>query len=210
MKATSTVMVTTSSVPSLSSIAVDAVALKTWVAGKLLFDRAADIQERVLPATDEEALRKQFNVSPKPPLTDVVKACPALIKQPAQVLTKARSQRIALIGGTVHDGVGQSISNATVLINEVGVIEAVGKADAVSVPAGYRKVDVTGKHIAPGFFDAISAKTVSFLPAMKTWWPFLIATTNLCWHYLQKAPAKKQKDCVPVFIILQKTLAFQL
>ena len=142
-------------------LAVDAVAMKTWVDGKLLFDRDADMQERVLLAKEEEALRKQFNVSPKPPLTDVVKACPALMKQPAQVQTKARSQRIALVGGTVHDGVGQSISNATVLINEVGVIEAVGKADAVSVPAGYRKVDVTGKHIAPGFFDAISTVGVN-------------------------------------------------
>jgi hypothetical protein len=130
-------------------LAVDAVAMKTWVDGKLLFDRDADIQERVLLAKEEESLRKQFNVSPKPPITDVVKACPALLKQPAQVQTKARSQRIALVGGTVHDGIGQTISNATVLINEVGVIEAIGKADAVSVTAGYRKVDVTGKGAGP-------------------------------------------------------------
>ena len=142
-------------------LAVDAVALKTWVDGKLLFDRKADIAERALLAKEEEALRKQFTVPVKTAITDTVKACPVLVPQPTQKQTKARAQRIALVGGTVHDGIGNSINNAVVLINEMGLIEGVGKADSISVPAGYRKVDVTGKHLAPGFFDAVSTVGVN-------------------------------------------------
>ena len=142
-------------------LTVDAVVLKTWVDGKLLFDRASDAAERLLLAKEEESLRKQFNVSAKPAVTDTVKVCQPLVKQAQQKNTKVRSQKIALVGGTVHIGTGGVLVPATVLIGDTGLIEAVGKVDTVAIPAGYRKVDVTGKHIAPGFFDAVSTVGVN-------------------------------------------------
>ena len=142
-------------------LTVDAVVLKTWVDGKLLFDRTSDLAERLLLAKEEESLRKQFNVSPKPAATDTVKICQPLVKQAPPKNTKARSQKIAFVGGTVHIGTGDVLVPATVLIGETGLIEAVGKVDTVAIPAGYRKVDVTGKHIAPGFFDAVSTVGVN-------------------------------------------------
>jgi len=137
-------------------LTVDAVVLRTWVDGKLLFDRSSDANERLLLAKEEESLRKQINVPAKPAVTDAVKLCQPLAKQAPSKSTKARSQKLALIGGTVHTGTGDVLFPATVLIGETGLIEAVGKGESVTIPVGYRKIDVTGKHIAPGFFDAFS------------------------------------------------------
>jgi len=60
---------------------------------------------------------------------------------------------IALTGGTVHTVSGDVIENGTVVF-ENGVITQVG--GAVDVPAGARRVDVSGRHIYPGLIDAHS------------------------------------------------------
>lgn len=142
-------------------LTVDAVVLKTWVDGTLLFDRKSDEAERQLLAKEEESLRKQLNVATKTAVTDTVKVCHSIVTQSASKSSKVRSQKIALVGATVHSGTGDVVAPATVLIGETGNIEAVGKADAVAIPAGYRKVDVAGKHIAPGFIDAVSTVGVN-------------------------------------------------
>lgn len=66
--------------------------------------------------------------------------------------------RIALIGGrvvTMRDAYGQQevIENGTLLVDG-NRIEAVGAADEVPVPSGYRSIDVSGHTVIPGLVDA--------------------------------------------------------
>lgn len=60
---------------------------------------------------------------------------------------------IALTNATVHPISGPSIENATVLFDQ-GKIVAVGKA--LTLPSDAQIIDVTGKHIYPGLFEAHS------------------------------------------------------
>jgi imidazolonepropionase-like amidohydrolase len=63
-------------------------------------------------------------------------------------------QVTALTGAAVIDGNGgPPIANGVVLITGK-TITAVGPAGAVTIPAGARRVDVSGKHIIPGMMDA--------------------------------------------------------
>ncbi|OZA92898.1 MAG: amidohydrolase, partial [Erythrobacter sp. 34-65-8] len=57
----------------------------------------------------------------------------------------------ALVGATVFDGAGQRIDNGTVLFSG-GKVVAVGGAD-LAIPAGYTRVDGTGKYVTPGIID---------------------------------------------------------
>ncbi|WP_299308227.1 amidohydrolase [uncultured Croceicoccus sp.] len=57
----------------------------------------------------------------------------------------------ALVGATVFDGAGGRIENGTVLF-ENGEIVAVGDA-GLAVPAGYTRIDGTGKFVTPGIID---------------------------------------------------------
>ena len=63
----------------------------------------------------------------------------------------AQKQPIALVGGTVHPVHGGEIVGGTVLFDQ-GKIVAVGKD--VAIPENAQRVDVTGKHVYPGLFDA--------------------------------------------------------
>ena len=60
----------------------------------------------------------------------------------------------AIVGATVFDGEGGRIENGTVLLRD-GKVEAVGGAD-LAVPAGYTRVDGTGKFVTPGIIDVHS------------------------------------------------------
>lgn len=62
-----------------------------------------------------------------------------------------QAQTIAITGGQVHTGTGEVIENGTVLLVD-GSIAAVGAN--VTVPAGARRVDASGKVVTAGFFDA--------------------------------------------------------
>lgn len=57
----------------------------------------------------------------------------------------------ALIGATVYDGAGGRIDNGTVLFAD-GKVVAVGGAD-LAIPAGYTRIDGTGKFVTPGVID---------------------------------------------------------
>ena len=80
----------------------------------------------------------------------------ALVAGPAaaQVPAPPQSETIALTGGTIHTITNGVIQNGTIVFAN-GVITAVG-AD-VAVPAGARRIDVSGRHIYPGLIDAYSA-----------------------------------------------------
>ena len=60
---------------------------------------------------------------------------------------------VAITGGRVVPIVGEPIEGGTVLIRD-GLVEAVGAAADVEVPAGARVVDATGRWVLPGFVEA--------------------------------------------------------
>ena len=70
----------------------------------------------------------------------------------AAIALPAGAETLVLQGGTVHTLTGEPIE-ATVVVTD-GTIAAVGTD--VTVPADARVIDVTGGHVYPGFFDALS------------------------------------------------------
>ena len=74
----------------------------------------------------------------------------------------ARSEVLALTGGTVHPVSGPDLEHATVLVDGTR-ITAVGAN--VTAPAGAHVVDCTGKHVYPGF---VHANTVLGLQEVST------------------------------------------
>src|SRR5260370_26368410 len=64
-----------------------------------------------------------------------------------------RMGTFAFIGATVIDGTGKApIPHATVVTSN-GRIVAVGPTVRVQIPAGARRIDVTGRYIIPGLWD---------------------------------------------------------
>ena len=78
---------------------------------------------------------------------------PAALEAQVGMPVPAQSQRIALKGATIHTVTKGVIQNGTIIFDR-GVITAVGAN--LTIPAGTRVVDVTGKHIYPGLIDAYS------------------------------------------------------
>ncbi len=62
-----------------------------------------------------------------------------------------QKQPIALVGGMVHPVSSAAIENGIVLF-EKGKLVAVG--ENLRLPSGTKKIDVTGKHVYPGLFEA--------------------------------------------------------
>ena len=75
---------------------------------------------------------------------------------PALLLASAglAAQVTALTGATVHPVSGAAIENGTVLI-ENGRIRSVGSG--LEIPAGAERIDISGKHVYPGFVHPLSA-----------------------------------------------------
>ncbi len=71
----------------------------------------------------------------------------------------------AIVGATVFDGAGGEIANGTVLL-QGGKVVAVGDAQ-LAVPAGYKRVDGTGKFVTPGVIDIHSHLGVYASPAVQ-------------------------------------------
>src|SRR5688572_22898478 len=63
-----------------------------------------------------------------------------------------RSQTLVIDGGTIHSMTRDAFVGRVVI--ERGVITAVGTD--VAAPAGATRIDVTGLHVYPGMFDALS------------------------------------------------------
>jgi len=70
-----------------------------------------------------------------------------------QVPGAAQQEPVALVGGTVHPVSGGVIETGTVVFDK-GIITVVG-VNAV-VPAGARRIDVTGLHVYPGLIESVS------------------------------------------------------
>jgi len=85
-------------------------------------------------------------------LAAILRAIPIAILLLAGATAAARP--VALVGGTVHPVSGPVIDDGIVLIDGAEIV-AVG-AD-VQIPADAEIVDVTGKHVYPGFIHPLSA-----------------------------------------------------
>ncbi len=57
----------------------------------------------------------------------------------------------AIVGATVYDGAGGVIENGTVLFSD-GEVVGIGGAE-MAIPAGYTRVDGSGKFVTPGIID---------------------------------------------------------
>ncbi len=75
-----------------------------------------------------------------------------------------QSHPVALVGGTVHTVSGAELAGATVVFDN-GKISAIGQD--VTLPASAEVIDVTGKHIYPGFFDALSNVGLTEIDAVR-------------------------------------------
>lgn len=64
--------------------------------------------------------------------------------------TPAAAEVVAFVGGTLHPVSGPPVEDG-VLVIDGDTIVAAGPAGGVELPAGVRTVDVTGKHLYPGF-----------------------------------------------------------
>lgn len=84
----------------------------------------------------------------------MVASQPLALSAQVRMTVPPQSERIALRGATIHTVTNGVIQNGTIMF-EAGRITAVGAN--VTIPAGTRIVDVTGKHIYPGLIDAYSS-----------------------------------------------------
>ena len=77
--------------------------------------------------------------------------CPVASFAVPQIPGADPKQPVALVGGTIHTVSGDVIEGG-ILLFERGRIVAVGKT--VEIPESAKRVDVQGKHLYPGLFDA--------------------------------------------------------
>ena len=65
----------------------------------------------------------------------------------------AQAESIALVGGTLIDGFGDSPVRNSVVLIEGERIKALGTVDSLDVPSGYRVVSTEGMSVLPGLWD---------------------------------------------------------
>ncbi|MBO0935285.1 amidohydrolase family protein [Fibrella sp. HMF5335] len=88
----------------------------------------------------------------------IVLLCLSLTSAWAQNPAPAGPQQkaIALLGGTIHTGTGQVITNGYITFDK-GVITGVGEASAMNRNTGdVQVIDVTGRHVYPGLISPAS------------------------------------------------------
>ncbi len=131
---------------------------KTFVDGKLYFDREADLAAR--KELDAERDRLTLALNPKPatkPATAVAEAPidngpRAMVSKNPPSLPNPSDPVTALVGATLHPVSGPEIPGGVVLIQS-GRIIALGAADTVPIPREASRVELAGKHLWPGLFD---------------------------------------------------------
>lgn len=79
---------------------------------------------------------------------------------------KPQTKPIALVGGTVFIGNGESIPNG-VLVFDKGKITQVGPA-STSIPAGAEVISISGKHVYPGIISPYAQAGLNEIGAVRT------------------------------------------
>jgi imidazolonepropionase-like amidohydrolase len=77
----------------------------------------------------------------------------AALAEISKGISGSRAEKIAIVGGTLIDGTGAAPLADSVVLIEDGKITAVGPKASTKIPAGFQKVDATGKTILPGLWD---------------------------------------------------------
>jgi imidazolonepropionase-like amidohydrolase len=131
---------------------------KTFVDGTLRFDRVQDLAARAAQAQEKERLAKALDPAPAnaPARTAAASSTrPAAASVwPTPPTRPAPSGPVtALVGGTVHPVSGPTIAGGVVVFQGDRIV-AVGPAATTKIPGGAKRIDVAGKHVYPGFFDA--------------------------------------------------------
>ncbi|WP_120076155.1 amidohydrolase [Aurantiacibacter odishensis] len=81
-----------------------------------------------------------------------VAAAPVAAEEPyASTYERYPGVPTAIVGATIYDGAGGMIENGTVLFAD-GEVVGIGGAD-LAIPAGYTRVDGTGRFVTPGIID---------------------------------------------------------
>ncbi|WP_395139244.1 amidohydrolase family protein [Armatimonas sp.] len=133
---------------------------KTFVDGKLLFDRQADLAARKELAVEKTRLVKELaGTTSQPPSPrpaggqESNNVLPQRPPRPVGAGGALSGPITALVGGTVHTVSGVDIPNGVVVM-QGGKILSVGKAGEMSVPAGAKTTDISGQHVYPGLINA--------------------------------------------------------
>ncbi|MEQ1780650.1 MAG: amidohydrolase family protein [Hyphomonadaceae bacterium] len=94
--------------------------------------------------------------APQSGATQPVKALPARVSYPKDPFPSTYkpmpSEDVLIRNATVFDGLGVEIKNGAVLI-QAGKITAVGSEAAMTMPAGIKTIDASGKWVTPGIID---------------------------------------------------------
>lgn len=88
---------------------------------------------------------------------------PAAVSAQVRMTVPPQSVPVAIQGATIHTVTDGVIENGTIVFDD-GLITAIGTD--VTIPAGARVVDGTGKHIYPGLVDAYSTVGISEIGAV--------------------------------------------
>ena len=131
---------------------------KTIVDGIVYYDRSAEEAARGEPVRRIAGAPPVAPPAPAPPPAIVagalvVPAVPAAHKHTDPI---AGPGTTAIVGGTVHPVSRPAIANGVVLL-EGERIAAVGSAAEVTIPAGARRIDASGRHVYPGLIDPLTS-----------------------------------------------------
>jgi imidazolonepropionase-like amidohydrolase len=88
-----------------------------------------------------------------PLVLGLIAACTAWTVAFGGDVLPAAAQALALVGGRLVDGTGRPALEHSVVVIENGKVSAVGQVGAVTIPAGARKIDTTGKTVLPGLIN---------------------------------------------------------
>lgn len=131
---------------------------KTVVDGIVYYDLSAEEETRGEPIITQDRLISPATTTPDGPRVERSDATAVAMRAaaggPGAPETPQESV-IALVGGTVHPVSGPTIEAGVVVIRG-GLIDAVGPAAQVEIPADARRVNVEGRHVYPGLIDAVS------------------------------------------------------
>lgn len=135
------------------------IAEKTFVDGKLLFDRESDLAARRELEAEKKRLMAELSAapsqppSPRPAAEATEKALPQRPPRKAGTAFAPTGQVTAFVGATVHTVSGANIENGVVLV-QGGKITGVGKSGELAVPAGATTISLSGQHLYPGLINA--------------------------------------------------------
>lgn len=127
----------------------------TFVEGKLLFERQADLDHRALVAAAREMLATEIRGDEQKDqqAADAAEGTnPPATPIDYRYSYDAPAQTTAIVGATIHTLEGPAIEDGVVVF-EGGRITAVGNAGIV-VPESAARIDANGKHLWPGIIHA--------------------------------------------------------